>query len=238
MIENINYLIEFVGGKSNVLTILALFIGVFVSLYLYFKTFFRLVFSTERICKNRAAITDWENEKNDYTTRVLFYNNGRKTLTKTEIKELVINSSNDILSVRLLEEVNTIKFHPKKRKINIDVEYLDSTKFFVLEIEHKGYIKIDGRISETGEILHTEPKYWIVINVIFISYLIFALFNILLDLDNKNFNFSSAIYNFLLIIVVGITIRYIHSLLFIPDRITSKYLNPKDKWNREFHNKF
>lgn len=239
MIENINYLIDLVGGKGNALSILSLFIGILFSLYLYFKTFFRLVFSTERICKNRNKITDWRNEQNEYTTRVLFYNNGRKTLTKTEIKQLVINSSNDILSVRLLEEVKSIKLHLKKRKINIDIEYLDSSNFFVLEIEHKGYIEVEGRISETGEILHTEPKYWLIINVIFIVYLCYALFHdVMMNLDDKNPNLSSVVINFILISGVFIIIRFIHSLLFIPDSVTAKYLHSTDKWNTQFKNRF
>jgi hypothetical protein len=238
MIENINYLIDLVGGNSNALSFLYLFIGLFFSFYLYFRTFYRLVFSTERICKKRNEITDWKNEQNEYTTRVLLYNNGRKTLTKTEIKQLEINSTNDILSVRLLEEVKSIKLNLKKRKITIDFEYLDSSNFVVLEIEHKGSINVEGRISETGEILRTEPIYWVIINVIFMIYFIYALFNILLSLDDKNLNDSSTMVNFLLIIGVFLTIRFIHSLLFIPDSLTAKYLHPKDKWNTEFKNKF
>ncbi len=238
MIENINYLIDLVGGNSNALTILALFIGLFFSFYLYFKTFFRLVFTTERIFKDRNENTDWKNEKNQYTTRILFYNNGRKTLTKNEIKQLVINYSKDILSIRLLEDNNNIKLHKKNKKINIDIDYLDSSKFFVVEIEHNGYVEVDGRISETGEILRTEPTYWIVINIVFMIYLVFSMFNIMFHLEDKNINQNSNLINFLLIIGVFITIRFIHSLLFIPDSIAGKYLHLKDKFNREFKNKF
>ena len=238
MIQNINYLIELVGGKSNALTILALFIGLFFSFYLYFKTFFRLVFSTERIFKNRNENTDWTNEENKYTTRILFCNNGRKTLTKNEIKQLVINYSKDIFSIRLLEENKNIKLHKKSKKINVDIDYLDSSKFFVVELEHNGYVDVDGRVSETGEILRTEPTYWIVINIIFMVYLAFSMFNILMHMEDKNINQTSNWINFGLIIGVGLTIRFIHSLLFIPDSISGKYLDPKDKFNREFKNTF
>ena len=238
MIEDINYLIDLVGGNSNSLTILALFIGLFFSFYLYFKTFFRLVFTTERIFKDRNEKTDWKNEQNQYTTRILFYNNGRKTLTKNEINQLVINYSKDILSIRLLEDNENIKLHKKSKKINIDIDYLDSSKFFVVEIEHSGYVQVDGRISETGEILRTEPTYWMVINIVFMIYLIFSMFNFVYHLKYKNINQNSDLINFLLIIGVFITIRFIHSLLFIPDSITGKYLHPKDKFNREFKNTF
>lgn len=238
MIENINYLIDLVGGNSNALTILALFVGLFFSFYLYFKTFYRLVFTTERIFKDRNENTDWKNEKNQYTTRILFFNNGRKTLTKNEIKQLTINCSKDILSIRLLEENKNIKLHKKNKKINIDIDYLDSSKFFVVEIEHNGYIEVDGRISETGEILRTEPTYWMVINIVFMIYLVFSMLNIMFHLEDKNTNQDSNLINFLLIIGVFITIRFIHSLLFIPDSIDGKYLHPKDKFNTEFKNKF
>ena len=236
MIDNINYFIDLVGGKSNALTILALFIGLFFSFYLYFRTFFRLVLSSERIYRDRNETTDWKSEQNQYTTRLLFYNNGRKTLTKNETKQLVINCSKDILSFRLLEEVKNIKLHKKGKKINVDIEYLDSSNFFVVEIEHNGYVEVEGRISETGEILRTEPTYWIVINVIFMIYLMFSLFNIMLNLEDTDIN--SNCINFVLIIGVFATIRFIHSLLFIPDSITAKYLDPKDKFNREFKNIF
>lgn len=238
MIEHIDYLIDLVGGKSNALTILALFIGIIISLFLYFKTFYRLVYSTERICENIKELGDWRNEQDEYITRVLFYNNGRKTLTKTEIKNLVINSSKEILTVRLLEELKTVKLHQKKNKINIDIEYLDSSKYFTLEIKHKGFVSVEGRISETGQILHTEPRYWLIINVVFISYLVFSLFNIMFHLKDENFFRMGNGINILLILSVYITIRTIHSFLFIPDSVTAKYLHPKDKWNKEFSNKF
>jgi hypothetical protein len=231
VIENINYLIDLVGGNSNALTILTLFIGLFFSFYLYFKTFFRLVFTTERIFKDR-------NEQIEYTTRILFYNNGRKTLTKNEINQLVIKYSKDISSIRLLQNNENIKLHKKRKKINIDIDYLDSSKFFVVEIEHNGYVEVDGRISETGEILRTEPTYWMVINIVFMIYLVYSLFNTFYPLKDNNINDNSDLLNFLLIIGVFITIRFIHSLLFIPDRITGKYLHPKDKFNREFKNTF
>ena len=238
MVEDINYLIDLLGGNNNALSVLYFFIGIFFSFYLYFKTFFRLVIATERVCKKADEMIDWRNEINEYTTRVLVYNNGRKTLTKSEIKQLVINSTSDILSFRLLEESKNVKIYLKKRKINIDLEYLDSSKYFVLEIEHKGFIKVEGRISETGEILRIEPTYWKLINVFFICYLMYSLFNIGTNLDSKNLNDSTVIINFLLIIGTGITLRFIHSLLFIPDSLVAKYLGQKDKKRTEFRNKF
>jgi hypothetical protein len=137
-----------------------------------------------------------------------------------------------------LEDTKNVKIHSKKRKLIIDVEYLDSSKYFVLEIEHKGFIEVEGRISETGEILQTEPRYWVIINVFFIIYLMYSLFSIMLNLDNKSSNHSTEIINFFLIMGTGITLRFIHSLLFIPDSLTAKYLDPKDKKSIEFRNKF
>jgi hypothetical protein len=166
---------------------------------------------------------------------VVFYNNGGKTLTSTEIKKLEINSTNDILSVKLLEELEGVKFNSNSRRIDIEIEYLDSSKFFVLEIEHKGYIQVEGRISETGEILRTEPRYWVIINCVFMIYFIYSTFNILFHLNDPN---SNPTINIFLIIGSFIAIRFMHSLLFIPDSVVGKYLQSKDKFNIEFRNKF
>jgi hypothetical protein len=238
MIEDINFLIELVGGNSNALTIFALLIGIIISLFLYFKTFYRLVYSTETICENIKELGDWVHEQDVYITRVLFYNNGRKTLSKSEIKNLIIATNKEILSVRILEETKMVKFYPKKNKINIDIEYLDSSKYFALEIKHKGHISVEGRISETGQILHTEPRYWIVINIIFMGYIMFSLFNIMLHFEDEFFSHSNNFINFILLICLGIIIRIIHSFLFIPDSLTTKYLEPKDKWKKEFSTNF
>jgi hypothetical protein len=51
MIENINYLIDLVGGKNDAINILYFSSGILFSLYLYFRSFCRLVYTSERICE-------------------------------------------------------------------------------------------------------------------------------------------------------------------------------------------
>ena len=238
MVEDIKYLIDLVGGPSNALTIFTFLISLFIAFYLYFKTFYRMVYSIERVCEYIKEHGDWAKEQDEFISRVLFYNNGRKTLTKSEVKNLVINSNKEILFVRLLEDSKSIKFFSKKNRININIEYLDSAKYFVLEIKHKGYISVQGRISETGNLLQTEPTYWMIINVVFMFYFVFSLFNILLHIEDASINFNATFLNIVLMIAIFLTVRFIHYLLFIPDSLTAKFLHPKNKLNNEFSNKF
>lgn len=81
--DSINYL-----GVSNTLTIVLFLISLFIGFYFYYKTFFRLTYSSERICKNCKDSSDWTNNETEFITRVLFYNNGRKTITNNDIHKL------------------------------------------------------------------------------------------------------------------------------------------------------
>lgn len=86
MTEIIQKYVEIIGA-SNVLLIFLFLISLFVAFYLYFKTFYRLVFSTGRICKECANVSDWTSNDKEFISRILFYNNGRKIITKNEIKK-------------------------------------------------------------------------------------------------------------------------------------------------------
>lgn len=243
MIEHIDYLINLVGGTSNALSIFGILISVFYAFYLYFKTFYRLVYSTERICKKGREIKNWKDEENEYTTRVLIYNNGRKTLYSADIKKLKISSSNDILSAKILLETPNVKIDTDKRNVKLKIKHLDASNFFVVEIEHKGFVEVQGRVSETGEILPTEPLSWKIFNFIFLIYLFYEMGLIMLNLEslisktNSNINFTYLL-NFLLIIASILIVRFVHSILYIPDSITAKYIGVKDKFNIEFKNNF
>jgi hypothetical protein len=130
MNEIIQKYIEIIGA-SNVLAIILFGISLFVAFYLYFKTFYRLVFSTGRICKECDNVSDWTGNDKEFTSRILFYNNGRKTITKNEIKKLELKSTSKIISVKNIKANDTIKTrtNTKKSTINIDIEYLDSSEF-------------------------------------------------------------------------------------------------------------
>ena len=163
--DTINYL-----GASNALTILFFLISVFIGFYFYYKTFFRLTYSTGRICRNCKNISDWTNSETEFVTRVLFYNNGRKTISSNDIHKLELISNGKINSVKSIKGNENIKITINTDKANIEIDYIDSSEFFVLEINHNGQLDVKGRISETGNLLHTEPKYWIVINFAFMVF--------------------------------------------------------------------
>lgn len=239
MINEIKHFIDFIG-VGNTISIIIFLLGSFLAFYFYFKTFYRLVYSSEKICETCNNVNDWVNKDNLFRSRVLFLNNGRKTLTKEEIKKLEINSTGKILNVRVLIGTEKLK-KPNliKNKFEIELEYLDSSEFILLEITHKGFLNIEGRISETGQILHTETRSWLIINFVFILFFFGVIFyNIYVYIySNPELN-NVTQFGINLIILFGIymVIRYIHKLFFIPDNISFKYLDVKDKWNREFRN--
>jgi hypothetical protein len=238
MTEIIQKYIETIGA-SNVLAIILFLVSLFVAFYLYFKTFYRLIFSTGRICKECANVSDWTGNDKEFTSRILFYNNGRKTITKNEIKNLELKSTGKIISVKNIKTNDTIKTrtNTKKSIINIDIEYLDSSKFFVLEVNHNGSLEVNGRISETGNLLHTEPRFWVALNILFIILFFVIIFYGLINTPDKNDPFTlEFITNFFIFFGILSVIRFIHSILFIPDSISSKYLDTKDKFAKEFKN--
>ncbi|MCG9880221.1 MAG: hypothetical protein MH472_06455 [Bacteroidia bacterium] len=236
MTEIIQKYIETIGA-SNVLAIILFFISLFVAFYLYYKTFYRLVFSTGRICKECANISEWNGKNKEFTSRILFYNNGRKTISKNEIKKLELKSTGKIISVKNIKTNDTIKTktNTKKSVINIDIEYLDSSEFFVLEVNHNGNLEVNGRISETGNLLHTEPRFWVALNILFMVLFFVMIFYELMNTPDKNDPFTlEFITNFFIFFGIFSVLRFIHYILFIPDSISSKYLDTKDKFAKEF----
>lgn len=237
----INLLNDFISylGAGNALSIFLFILGTFLGFYFYFKTFFRLTYSSARVCKFCKSINDWKNEDNILRSRILVYNNGRKTLTKKEVSHLEISSALKMIkNFRVIKGEGHLKPLAKDGKIILNFDYLDSGDAFVLEIEHSGEIQLKGRISETGRILETEPRTWFWVNL-FTSLLLFALmsYNVFLMIDSDKL-IVSTIINFILLVAIHFSIRFIHSLLFIPDRLESKYLDAQDKTNRAFKNEF
>jgi len=226
MIEQLRKVIELVG-PSNVLTIFVFVVGIFIAFYFYFRTFFRLVYSTSRICRDSRNIKDWRNEKTEFLTRVLIYNNGRKTLTSAEVKQFEIYSSCGVIkNIRILKGNENLKIAIIDNKINLDFDHIDSRNYFVLEIEHQGSIAVNGRVSESGKILETEPKFWLwfnIVAVLIVSILMF--YNMDTFLKSKQPQYLSEIINIFFLIGISLIIRFIHALLFIPDKLSSKYLD-------------
>lgn len=230
MIEIIRNTIEYLG-PSNALSIILFLISVFIAFYLYHRTFYRLAYSTGRICK------DSNNNETEFTSRIIFYNNGRKTITQKEIQQLEIKSSNIINTVRIIKGNENIKTTKNSKKINIDIDYIDSSEFFVLEVNHNGKLDVIGRISETGNLLNTEPKYWLILNITFmILFILMIFYNLTILSENKEPEILKFITNMFILFGIFSVLRFIHSILFIPDSLTSKYLDTKDEFAKEFKN--
>jgi len=193
------------------------------------------VYSTYTIRKNRISFSNWFNSKDDeLNTRILIYNNGRKTLSKDQINKLEIISSNVINGISVIKGIDVLSINVEHKVVKIEFENLDSSDFIVLEIIHIGDIKVKGRVAETGEILHTEPRGWVIVNAIIMIPLLIALFYNLFKYLEKNI--LLCVLNFIFLLGIFLLLRFIHSLLFIPDRLTEKYLVPKDKLENEFRN--
>jgi len=234
MIEAIKDIINYLGA-SNALTIIFFLISIFIGFYFYYRTFFRLTYSTERICKNCKKISDWTNNETEFVTRLLFYNNGRKTIKTSDIHKLELTSSGKIKSVKIIKGNENIRTTTNSDKTNIEIDYIDSSEFFVLEINHSGQLDVNGRISETGNLLNTEPKYWIVINIVFvIFFFVMTFYNLTFLTNEKETDLLKVVTNFFILFGMFRVIRFIHSILFIPDSVTSKYLDTKDKFAKEF----
>lgn len=234
MIQFFQKVIEYVGA-GNVITIITFILCLFATYYYFFKSLYRMVYSTKTICKTRVSFSNWFNSESELNTRILIYNNGRKTLSQDQIITLEITSSNKIYDIFIVKGIEGLTTNIKRNIAKISFENLDSSDYIVLETIHKGNISVQGRITETGKILDTEPKNWVIINAIFIIFLTIALYyNIFTLLEKDTWACS---LNFLYLVGIFLTLRFIHSLLFIPDRLTNKYLETKDKLENEFRSK-
>ena len=236
MNEIINFTFNYLG-LGNVLTIIIFFISLFAAYYFYYKNFYRLAYSINSICKNCNKIDDCKNNETEITSRILFFNNGKKTITEKEINQLEIKSTNEIKSVKILKGNDNIKTIKNISRIKIDIDHLDSSEFFVLEINHNGKLDVIGRISETGKLLHNEPKEWKIFNIVFLLIFFILMFYYSISTDfNEKSDVLKLIINVLFLFGITIVIGFIHSILFIPTNIYSKYLDAKNKFSKEFKN--
>lgn len=226
-------------GFWNLFSIISFLIGTIYTTYTYFKSFYRIVYTYERICKTCHNIKDWNREDQNFITRIIFLNNGRKTLTKKEIKKIEISSLN-IRNVRILESNSVINFKiiNNGQRLEVDINFLDASDFFVLEFSHSSFINVNGRVAETGEFLHTETKGWLYFNLIFGLYFFVSMFFIIFNYNEEFIMMKKMGINLAMSILFYFLLRFIHKLFFISDDITAKYLLTKDKWNNEFKNEF
>lgn len=226
-------------GLSNLISIILFIISIFIAFYFYFKSFYRIVYSTQSICKRNNDFIDWNNKNIEKTTRLIFYNNGRKTITNDEIKIFKIKTRGKILNTYVLEGINHFDFEKSENELEIIINSLDTSKYFVLEISHTGFLNIKGEISETGSFLQTETRTWLIINILFILFVFISLgYNVLTYLNPielKMTDYKILGLNIALVLILAFFIRYIHKVFFISDNLINKYLSTKDKWNKEFN---
>lgn len=238
MIDQTKQMIELIG-VGNLISIILFIISIFIAFYFYFKSFYRIVYSTRSICKRSNNFIDWSNKNNEITTRLIFYNNGRKTITDDEIKFFKIKTRGKILNTHVLGGINHFDFNKGKNELEIKINSLDTSKYFVIEISYTGFLEVKGEISETGSFLQTETRTWVIINIVFILFVFTSLgYNILSCLSLTTIKIETLKVlglNILLAIILTILIRYIHKVFFISDVLINKYLSTKDKWKKEFN---
>lgn len=236
MIDFFKIFVDYIGIANLLATILFL-LCLFFAFIFYFRTFYRLVYSTGVICPNCKELGDFVKKNNQYKTRVLFYNNGRKTLTKEENKGLtIISKKNGSINNAKILKGDNIGLNIFEDRVDIQFDNLDAKNLFIIEIEHNGHVEIYGRVSETGKILNTEPQNWVIIIILFFLLcigLISYTFYEFISTDSLIEKIPIGI-NFLIVFLIAFLIRYIHSLFFIPDSISAKYLNSKSKVKNEF----
>lgn len=238
MIEIFSELYKIIG-IGNLLTIVIFLLSTLIAYYLYFKTFYRLVFSQTTICRKYATTEDWKNDETEFESRIIFYNNGRKTLAKENIKSLQITAKTEIICCEQIVTNQKIQLKLYKKIVKLNFENLDTKNFIVLRIKHKGRIDISGRISESGKVLNTETKTWLKINFgILIALPIIALTPFFFAFENLIYFIPNMLISIILISIINSSVRCIHKMFFIPDKLTEVFLESKNHFNSEFKNEF
>jgi hypothetical protein len=226
-------------GIGIFLSIITFFIGILIAFYLTFKSYYRLTYSCKKTCKDCLKIKDWKKDEALFESRIIFYNNGRKTITKNEIKHLKISSSHNIKNAKVLKAPSNVKILKTQKNLSVEIEYIDATDFILIEVVHTGTLSIDGRVSETGKLLDTETTIWKIINILYIIFFFsIAFYNTTLLHESDMQTFLLFGINLLILFAIYLILRFIHKLLFIPDKISSKYFDTIDKSEKEFKKQF
>ena len=239
MLDYITQIIDLIE-LGNLISILFFILSTIIAFYFYFKSFYRIVYSTAKICERKDSHINWKNKKNTVTTRVIFYNNGRKTITNNEIRVFKLKASSEISNTYILNGINHFDIIKKEKELNIKISSLDTNKYFVIEVTHKGILKIEGEISETGSFLNTETKTWVIINITCTVFLFSNLIYNLLensDINGVIIDYKAFGFNLFLTMLSVLFIRFIHKIFFIPDGTVVKYLETNES-NMEFKDNY
>lgn len=240
MIDSLQNFIDFIG-IGNFLSIILFIISTIIAFYFYFKNYYRLVYSKIRTCKACNGVVDWFRRDMEFISRVIVYNNGGKVITKNEVKKLAIITTGKIVKITILKNVNKLKTRivSTNSTAHFEFDYINAMDYFVLEITHSGVLTVQSRISETGEMLKNETKFWYKTNLIFAGFFMTNMaYNVFTYLMPEKKEIELYMLNFVLLFLLYRVLKFIHKLFFIPDSIWHKYLAVKDKWDRDFRNKF
>jgi len=230
--------IDFIG-TGNIVAIALTIISLGFGFFWFFKSFYRLVYSTGTICLTCNKLGDRLNKSNNrLRTRYLFYNNGRKTITNSEILKLQITCPEGQITNVIKSDKEQIQAQYTNEKVDISIEYLDKSKYFIVEVEHFGSLKLDARISETGEILHVESKVWKLVNLFCLVLVVLLFGYYVFDFSSGEMNLIHYLISLFVLTALQFTLRFIHSLFYIPDSITNQHLRPTDKIANKFQSEY
>lgn len=156
-------------------------------------------------------------------------------MTKAEVAKIQIVSS-ELASVKIKSEDSRIETRISRDRKTLDIKFdhLDASRFLIVQLSHKGNIKVKGRVAETGTILHTETRGWLIANFVLVVYCFTSMFYLLSTNLEKGPVVERLGINLILIFLFSRLFRYIHKLFFIPDSVTTKYLGITDKRQTEF----
>lgn len=224
LLEELSYIMNIVGN-ANFIAIALFLIGLVVAIYFYHRTFYRLVY----ILKSHpiADLVDFPGEEGWlYTTRLIIYNNGRKTLTELQIKNLKLASDSNFKMILLKGNKEDLIISQEDNCVKISFKILDASEFYVFEIFHIDQLSFEGRIDESGKILHREPRGWMILNgFVYTGFIILVYVNIWDIVVNKSFDLIPLAFSIILLMFALILFRFLHSLFFVPDSIVEKYLS-------------
>ena len=211
-------------------------LGFFISIYISFKSNKRLVFTISStdvdILKEDQKIQGKLKLVKDKLTKSIFtlYNNGKKSINKEDLSRLILDANNgQIINFKVLD------FHKRLSKVNlgnlleIQIDEFDKAEYFTIQIIHTDQLQFKGRVKDSGNIMNTETKSWLIMNFIFVIliFLVSGYFLIYHFDEHNERSWAWMLFFTLILIIVSWLTRTIHSWFFIPDKITSKHIKEK-----------
>ena len=210
-------------------------IPVSIGIYSFFKSIQRLVYVVETTnISSKKLNPRYKSEiknliiykPNLLVSNILIYNNGRKTINRNDLIKLYINLGNEpVLKVSETRKHSSSFINLVQNRIEIYLDNFDKRDFLAVRIFHTDNIKVDGRIMESGEIMNTESKLWLIINIIIFSIIMIGFVIAICKIEDENFvSWKWVIIMILISSIYLLVYRLINYFFFIPSSITNKYV--------------